>query len=93
MVGGRGPGLRRVDYVCWVSRSMMALHCQCISGGIETRKTSMFMDLVAKHNLSITEDDIAASMMRIQVGEGVISITLSLYDDIDDDDASGRKAL
>lgn len=51
------------------------------------------MDVVAKNNLAITEEDIAASMLRIQGGEEVVSVTLSLYDDIDDDDASGRRAL
>ncbi|KAI5854160.1 hypothetical protein BZA05DRAFT_393415 [Tricharina praecox] len=79
------------DYVCWVSR--VALHCQRISGGIETRRSTLFMDVVAKNNLAITEEDIAASMLRIQGGEEVVSVTLSLYDDIDDDDASGRRAF
>ncbi|KAF8253072.1 hypothetical protein K440DRAFT_657604 [Wilcoxina mikolae CBS 423.85] len=81
------------DYVCWVTSAQTTLHSQSISRGPSSRRSAVIMDVVAEHNLPISNEDIAGSLLRIQVADEVLSIILNCYDDIDDDNMSGRRAF
>lgn len=78
--------------MCWVTRAMTTLHVQNIHGGVETRRCVKFMEVVERNGLPISNEDVSNAMLRIQVGEEVLTVTLNCYDDVDDDDGSGRRA-
>jgi hypothetical protein len=79
--------------VCWVARTHQTLFCQRVSGGRETRRMVSLMEVVSSNGLQIDQEDIANSLLRLQIGDEVLSVTLNCYDAIDDDDGSGRRAL
>jgi hypothetical protein len=82
-----------LDYVCWVTNAQTTLHSQSISKGPSSRRSADIINVVAEHNLPISNEDIAGSVLRIQVADEILSIILNCYDEVDDDNGSGRRAL